>query len=119
MAAQSPQEIAESAKCFSCIPAGAQLQALVYLFGQIAGVTDPATIIEGAKCFSCLPQGILLQALVYLAGQIASGGSVGGGGVTCSTADPVAAPSGSCAIHYRTDTGAIWIWDGAAWQFKV
>jgi hypothetical protein len=95
-----------------------QLQALVYLFAQIAGVTDPQTIINGAKCFSCIPPGMLLQALVYLASQIAGGTS--SGDVLCVTgADPTTAPSGSCGIAYRIDTGAIFLWDGANWVFKV
>lgn len=117
MAAQTPQEIATNARCFQCIPEGMQLQALVYLFAQIAGVTDPQTIINGARCYSCIPPGMLLQALVYLVAQAAGGGSIGG--ITCGTVDPVAPPTGSCGIYIRTDTGAIWIWDGAAWQFKV
>lgn len=117
--AQTAQEIADGSKCYQCIPAGMQLQALVYFFAQIAGVTDPQTIIDGAKCFSCIPQGMLLQALVYLAGQIASGGAVTGGSVTCSTSDPVDPPTNGCGLHYRTDTGAVFVWDGAAWQFKV
>lgn len=116
--AATPQDIATDARCFQCIPPGMQLQALVYLYAQIAGVTDPQTIIEGARCFSCIPPGMLLQALVYLAAQIASGGGTGGA-VTCGVADPVAAPSGSCGVFYRTDTGAVWIWDGANWVFKV
>lgn len=114
--AATPQDIATDARCFQCIPPGMQLQALVYLYAQIAGVTDPQTIVEGAKCFSCIPPGMLLQALVYLAAQVASGGA---SRVTCGTADPVTAPANGCGIYYRSDTGAIFLWDGAAWQFKA
>ena len=93
-----------------------QLQALVYLYAQIAGVTDPQTIIDGAKCFSCIPPGMLLQALVYLAAQVSIGGA---SRVTCGTVDPVAAPANGCGVYYRTDTGAFFLWDGTQWVFKV
>lgn len=114
--AATPQEIATNSACFQCIPAGMQLQALVYLYAQIAGVTDPQQIIDGAKCFECIPSGMLLQALVYLAATAAGGGT---SRVTCGTADPVDAPVNGCGIYYRTDNGAMFIWDGAAWVFKA
>jgi hypothetical protein len=115
----TPQEIVDGAVCFDCIPAGFRDTAALYLLAEIAGVTDPATIVENAKCFDCIPAGFRQTAIVYLLDQIAGGGGAGGSGVTCGTSDPVAAPSGSCGIHYRTDTGALFIWDGSQWVFKA
>jgi hypothetical protein len=40
---------------------------------------------------------------------------VGGGGVTCGAADPVAAPTGTCGLYFKTSNGTLWAWTGAAW----
>jgi hypothetical protein len=115
----SPDQIAAAARCFDCIPPGYRETAIIYLLGEIAGVTDPATIVENAKCYDCIPAGFRLSAIVYLLDAIVAGGGIGGAGVTCGTTDPVDPPSGSCGLYYRTDTGALFIWDGAVWQFKA
>lgn len=82
--------------------------------------TSPNALLESAKCYACMPPGLWMLLELGLLKQIADAGGVGGGGgVQCSAADPVAAPSGSCAFHYRTDTGAVWYWDGAAWQSLI
>lgn len=73
-------------------------------------------LITEANCLICLVPPGMLPYLMIQAIRGISGGGGSGGGVTCSTADPVAAPSGSCALHYRTDNGSLWKWNGAAWQ---
>lgn len=37
----------------------------------------------------------------------------GGGGVTYSTSDPVAAPAGNSGWHLNTATRIMWVWDSS------
>lgn len=99
----------------ACIPN--KQDALLYLLAEIAGVTDPAVIAENARCYACIPD--KQAATLYLLDNIASSGSAAASAVTCSASDPVAAPAGSCGIHYNTATQAVFIWDGANWILKV
>lgn len=75
-------------------------------------------LVTEANCLLCLvPPGLVPYLMVQALRDISSGGGVGGtGGVTCSTADPVAAPANACTLHYRTDNGSLWKWNGAAWE---
>lgn len=43
-------------------------------------------------------------------------GASAAGTVTSGTADPTTAPASTSGLYYRTDTGTLWAWDGAAWQ---
>jgi hypothetical protein len=77
-------------------------------------------LVNQANCLMCqIPSGMVDAIEIYLLCQIASSGGGGGGGggagVTCGAVDPVAAPSGTCGLYYRTDNGGVWIWTGAAW----
>jgi hypothetical protein len=118
--ADTPQQVASAAVCYDCIPQGYRESAMIYLLAQIAGSTmTPSELAAAAVCYDCIPTGYRLSVIVYLLAQIAAGGAAGGGGVTCGAVDPVAAPSGSCALYYNTSSGALFLWDGAAWQFKA
>lgn len=68
--AADAQALVDSAKCMACIPPGMQMQVMIYLLSQIAGITDVQTIMENAKCFSCLPQGMEGAAMIYLTDQL-------------------------------------------------
>jgi hypothetical protein len=53
---------------------------------------------------------------------LVTGGGTGGGGATCGSGAPVAAPSGTCGLYYDNDSGSptaggLWFWDngGSAW----
>jgi hypothetical protein len=112
----------EATKCYECSPPGqwqlmklALLQQILLASNPVAD-TSPTALLEAAKCYACMPPGLWGLLELGLLQQIVDGGGTGGsGGVNCGAADPVAAPAGSCAIYYRTDTGTIFIWNGAAW----
>lgn len=115
-----PQELLDGARTLESIPPGMQLPILISLFAQLAGVSaDPQTLIDGAQCIACgIPPGMQVAVLISLLSQAVSGGGLAG--VTCSAAsDPVDPPTGTCGIFYRKDTGATWIWDGAAWKSVI
>lgn len=88
------------------------------LDGETGMACDPQTLISEASCLLCtVPPGMWEAIKVSLLCQIAAGGGGGGGGsgVTCGVANPVAAPTGTCGLYYRTDDGSLWKWNGAAW----
>lgn len=51
----------------------------------------------------------------------AGGGGSGSSCLLCGAADPVAAPSCTCALYYNVTTGSFWYWDntGAAWVMLI
>jgi len=113
-------------KCYECLSPGIWQLLKLGLLKQILLANDPMAdtstnaLLEAAKCYACLSPGLwqlielgLLQQIVDAGG---GGGGGGTGGVTCSTADPVAAPANVCTLHYRTDNGSLWKWNGAAWE---
>jgi hypothetical protein len=116
----NPQDLLDAARCFVCLsPTQAQV-IRIRLLCAIATSTpmaacDPNTLLEAANCLMCLSPGQLQAIEISLLCQIASGAGTGGGGATCGIVDPVAAPTGSCGLYYRTDNGAFWAWTGAAW----
>lgn len=124
----NPQTILDSASCFACRSAGeleiiktALLCQILQNLNPVASC-DPNTLLANASCFACLPHGTLQIIQTQLLCDIASNGTGGGGGgATCGTIDPVAAPTGSCGIYYQLASGAtpssIWVWDSglAAW----
>lgn len=119
-----PQTLVTSTPCqFSCL-SGKMLSAIRIrlLCAIIDGQTmacDAQTLVDAAKCIeNCVPAGMMASVEIYLLCQIANNGISGGSsssGVTCGISNPVAAPSGSCGLFYRTDNGAVWVWTGAAW----
>lgn len=121
----TPAEIASGATCFRCV--SDYEAAVLYLLSQIAGVAEPATIAANAACFDCIPN--KQAAILYLLDTIAVNGTGGGGGgggaaadiVTCADVDPVAAPTGTCAIWINRVSTAVFFWNSttATWILKV
>lgn len=67
-----PDTLLAAAKCFECIPPGAQAQVQTYLLAVLAGASlDPNVLLEQAKCFRCL-DGWHAQVQTYLLCQIAA-----------------------------------------------
>jgi hypothetical protein len=123
-----PQSLLTSAACQLGCLSSKQLKAIqvtllcAILNGGPVMTCDPPTLLSNAKCLMCLEPWQLDAIAIYLLCQILANGGTGGGGgsgVTCGIVDPVAAPTGSCGIYYRTDTGKMWVWDGAVWQIEI
>lgn len=112
-----PSTLMAAAKCFTCLGPTEQYAIQTYLLCQISGMScEPATLMDSARCFTCLEESQLAAINTYLLCQILLAGGGGGGvSVSCGIVNPVAAPTGSCAIYYRTDNGAVWVWNGAGW----
>jgi len=121
-----PQTLLNDARCFQCYGSGVMFDAMevvllcAILDGDTSMACDPQSLLSQANCLLCtIPPGAFAAVRVSLLCQIAAAGGGGGGGtggVTCSTADPVAAPTNVCTLHYRTDNGSLWKWNGAAWE---
>jgi hypothetical protein len=120
MAVLDPQTYIDQAQDWCCVPQGdmmyAILAALIDVGNGDAVPTDVNELMAEVACLKCAIQpgdvGLLILGAVS---NITGGGGGGTGGVTCSTADPVAAPTNSCTLHYRTDNGALFAWNGSAW----
>lgn len=118
MAVLDPQAAIDAAQPYCCVPQGdlwLGVLALLIDVGNGDPVPDAETLMAEISCLRCAVQSGDVPLLILGAVANLTSGGGGLGGVTCSTADPVAAPSGSCALHYRTDNGALWKWNGAAW----
>lgn len=66
-----PKDLLEAAKCYACIPKGAQEEVVIYLLNQL--LTTPKTVQElmnGAACYRCIPQGMQAEVQTYLLCQI-------------------------------------------------
>lgn len=117
----NPADLMEAARCFVCLsPTQAQVIRIRLLCAIVNGEViscDANSLMAAANCIQCLAPGQLQAIEIYLLCQIATSGAGGGGssGVTCGVVDPVAAPTGSCGVYYRTDNGAVWVWKGAVW----
>lgn len=60
-------DLAEAAKCFTCLSPADHAAIQTYLLATIAGgSTDPATLLAAAKCFTCVPDSELKRIQVYL-----------------------------------------------------
>lgn len=120
MTAEEVQELIDDVPCDLCnAPPGLAMYMVAAALIDLANGEDvPVTtqeLITEANCLLCLVSpGLLPYVMITAIRQISSGGG-GTGGVTCSTADPVAAPTNACTLHYRTDTGGLWMWNGSAW----
>jgi hypothetical protein len=69
----TPNSLLEAAKCFKCIPAGAQDALTTYLMAlKAGGSTDPKVLMAQAKCFRCIPPGQMGALLTYLLCQSAN-----------------------------------------------
>lgn len=69
--------------------------------------------LDEAHCLACFTGGQLQLIIAQLLFDIAngSGGGTTGSCLTCSDADPVAAPTCTCAIHINRATGSLFYWD--------
>lgn len=108
--------------CYECLAPGQWQLLKLGLLKQILLANDPmadtstTALLEAAKCYACLSPGMWQLLELGLLQQIVdAGGGGSGGGVTCGSGVPVAAPSGSCGLYYDNDTGIIYQWNGAAW----
>lgn len=62
-----PNALQEAAKCFKCIPQGAQAEVQTYLLAVIAGGSlDPNTLMQQAAQFQQIPKGMLGEIQVML-----------------------------------------------------
>jgi len=114
-----PQTLIDQAQPWCCVPTGdlyyAILAALIDV-GEGNPVPDTNELLAQIACLKCAVQpGDVPLLILGAVSNITGGGGGGTGGVTCSTANPVAAPTNSCTLHYRTDNGALFAWNGAAW----
>ena len=125
MTADEVQTLIDSVPCDLCnSPPGLQMYLVLAAMIDIAnGDPVPETtqgLITEANCLLCMvPPGLVPYLMVQALRDISSGGGGGGGGsgsVLCGAVDPVAAPSGTCGLYYRTNDGSLWKWNGAAWQ---
>ena len=113
--------------CFSCLSEGEWQLLKLGLLKQILLAQNPVAdtsttaLLEAAKCYACLSPGIWQLLELALLQQIvdAGGGGAGGGAVTCGVVDPVAAPSGSCALYVNTVAQSLWYWDGVSWTALI
>jgi hypothetical protein len=118
------QELVSASNCLDCgISDGQKLSVLIYLFGQVAGVSMTAQeLVAASACYNCgISPGQQMAVLIYLAGQIAEGGGGGGApqGVFCgnySGGTPSPTPIASCAIAIDTSNGTLWHWYSGAWH---
>jgi hypothetical protein len=70
-------------------------------------------LVAEAQCFACLPQNQLLMLIAQLLCNIDTT-IAGASNVMCDTVDPTTGPPyGNCAVYYRPDNGAVWIWRSA------
>jgi len=110
-------------KCYECLSPGLWQLLKLGLLKQILLASSPMAdtstnaLLEAAKCYQCLSPGMWQLLELALLQQIVDAGSTGGGGVTCGSGDPGAAPSGACGLYVDTDAPpSLWAWDGSAWQ---
>jgi hypothetical protein len=77
---------------------------------------DVQEIMQDAACLCSLTTRQVQIAILEVLLELLNGGGISGQScLLCDTADPVLPPACDCAIHYRTDNGAFWFWNGAAW----
>lgn len=74
---------------------------------------DASSLLEAGKCFTGLPAHLLAVVQTQLLCEILSAGGGGGGQscIICANADPTVAPTCACALYYRKDNMAVWLWN--------
>lgn len=115
MAATTAASLLAAHYCDTCsIPPGLYFRVtLLVLLKTLNGEavsTNINTLMSEANCL-CIPDGLVPMATVAAAIAISQGGL--GGGVTYGTSNPTTAPASDSGWYYRTDTGALWIWNSA------
>lgn len=120
MATCDPQDLLDASKCFACLtPHQLQVIAVTLLCKEVyhdMASCDPQELLSASKCFECLTPGQLAVISVQLLCEILN---AGGPSTTtcllCGTVDPTEDPNCECALYYRTDNMAVWLWnDGTA-----
>jgi hypothetical protein len=115
---------------------GTQMAAIVWLLGQISGVTDCNAILAGANSLSCLSRQQQLPAMIFLLQQIFNAGGVVGpigpqgpagpagplvlynlnfAGQLPNFIPPVSA--GQLALNYDPSSGQLSYYSNGAWTF--
>jgi hypothetical protein len=62
-----PSALLDAAKCYECIPVGAQPEVIIYLLNQILGTgLTPQQLMDGAKCYRCIPTGLQAEVQTFL-----------------------------------------------------
>lgn len=119
MATCSPSDLVAGARCFSCI-APRQLEVIkASLLCQILQIANPmascdaASLIADGKCFAALTADMLAVVQTQLLCEILNAGGGGGGQscIICANVDPTTAPTCACALYYRKDNMAVWLWN--------
>lgn len=112
----------QEAACLCSLDSRAIQQAQLVLLWRLLNpnttmtVTDVQTIMQEAACLCSLTaRQVQIATLEVLVEILQAGGIAGESCLLCDNADPVLPPACNCAIHYRTDTGSFWYWDGASW----
>lgn len=115
-------DMMEEAACLCSLDSRAVQQAQLVLLWRILNpstamtVADVQQIMSEAACLCSLTSRQVQIATLEVLLEILQAGGIGGQScLLCDTADPTLPPACDCAIHYRTDTGVFWFWDGAAW----
>ena len=121
MALTAAQMMAEAA-CLCSLDSRAVQQVQTVLLWRLLNPNDAMTtadvqnIMSEAACLCSLTtRQVQIATLEVLLEILQAGGVAGESCLLCDTADPVLPPACDCAIHYRTDNGAFWFWNGAAW----
>jgi len=114
-----PQTLIDDAQEWCCIPQGdlwwAVLAALIDV-SEGGAVPDVDTLMEEIACLKCAVQPGDLPLLMLGAISAISGGGGSGGGVTCGSGPPVAAPASACALYVDTDDNTIYSYHSGAWH---
>jgi len=116
--ATNAETLLSQAKCHIChLSPGHVWYAILAALCHIRDIepmsTDAKTLMNEAKCLMCkIPPGVLPYAILATLCSILTDGALGGS-VSYGTSDPTETPTGDSGIYYRTDTGAVWIWNSA------
>ncbi len=78
-----------------------------------------AELNEQIACLRCAVQSGDVPLLILGAVSAIAAGGGSGGGVACGAVNPVAAPSGTCALYFNTVAHSLWVWNGAAWEALI
>jgi hypothetical protein len=114
----TPQQLATASTQFDNIPVGLGDAVIIYLLGQLAGVTDPQTLVTNARCYDCIPVGLRSAVIVYLQDAILAGGGGGGSPEVFLIADggtPVTVPISGAGFAY-TVAGDAWTYGAGNWN---
>lgn len=117
--------MAEASKCIDCgIPSGMRLSVLIYLWSQIAGVTDVQTLINNSRCYDCgIPSGMRESVLIYLGDAILANGGGSGNQEVWSLLNndtPTMIVPVDSGVAYN-EIGQLWVWNkySLIWELVI